>query len=119
MAGIVKRDDERGDDLLDILREELESTLRSLGSNDRAARDIVASYIERVQLRAGGDRYWIPHRRDLLRRIEQIVAAFDGKNHDELCHRYGLTRRTLRRYLAYWKKMQEEGEAGASDKTTA
>lgn len=97
------------DDLLNILREELETAMQSLGVSEGAARDLVASYIDRVQMRAGGDRYWIPHRRDLERRCEQVVATFDGTNHEEVCTKYGITRRTLRRYLTYAaSKVKEE-----------
>jgi hypothetical protein len=89
------------DDLLKILREELETSVQALGIDGATARDLVAAYLERIQMRAGGDRYWIPHRRDLERRCEQVVAACSGNNHEEVCTRFGITRRTLRRYLAY------------------
>lgn len=90
-------------DLLKMLAEELESSARALGINDPAARDLVAAYLDRVRMRAGGSEYWIRKRGDKLAQCAEIASAFDGKNHREVCERFNISARTLRRRLSQWR----------------
>jgi Mor family transcriptional regulator len=91
--------DERPDnELLELLHVEVEALASAAGLPSHTARDLARRLCERVMHRAGGDRLYIPSGRD-IRRQEALAALRAGASRAEVCRRYGVTRRTLQRWL--------------------
>jgi Mor family transcriptional regulator len=88
-----------GNELLTIVREELEQGAPMVGINGRAARDLARAVCERIILRAGGKQCYIPLE-DRSRLRAEALADFTGDNHDEVCSRYRISRKTLLRWCS-------------------
>jgi Mor family transcriptional regulator len=78
----------------DITRAVREAT----GLHECYASSLGAAILERLQTRWGGDRIYVPQV-DRPARDAAIREAFTGRNHDEVCRQFGISRRTLYRIL--------------------
>lgn len=87
------------DDKAAAVRTDITRAIReATGLHERFAVEISDGILHRLQQRWGGDRIYIPSK-DRAARDAAIRAAFDGRNHDEVCRRHGISRATLYRIL--------------------
>jgi Mor family transcriptional regulator len=86
-------------DLVSVLEQEVRATARSFGVS--AADAMAASLIDRVLLRLGSGRVYIPKRETLRRNHArvQIRASFTGNNLHQLAADFGMSPRHIRRIL--------------------
>lgn len=85
-------------ELIEIITCEVERGAVMVGVNARGARDLAKAVAERIMIAAGGRQLYVP-RRDAVSDRQACVMEFNGRNHAELCRRYGISRRTLRRWV--------------------
>lgn len=87
------------DDKAAAVRTDITRAIREVtGLHERFASDISDGILQRLQQRWGGDRIYIPSR-DRAARDAGIRADFDGRNHGEVCRRYGISLATLYRVI--------------------
>lgn len=88
-----------GDDKAAAMRNEITSAIReATGLHERFANELSDEILSRLMTRWGGDRLHVPAC-DRAARDEAIRADFNGRNHDEVCRRHGISRRTLYRLI--------------------
>jgi len=88
-----------GDDKAAAMRAEITSAIReATGLHERFATEISDEILARLMTRWGGDRLHVPAR-DRAARDAAIRAEFDGRNHDAVCRRHGISRATLYRVI--------------------
>lgn len=96
------------ENLLDIVRAEVEAGAPMVGVNGRAARDLAQAVVERIAMRVGGQELYVP-KRDKVRMRRQAVTEFNGVNGRHLCKKYGISERTLRRWLVQTRGTRQVG----------
>lgn len=79
--------------LTTILRERI-------GYNERYASQIAEDILLGLRDRYGGDELYIPKTANRLARDAAVLTAFDGRNRDEVCRTYGISRTTFYEILA-------------------
>lgn len=88
-----------GDDKAAAMRNEITSAIReATGLHERFASELSDEILSRLMTRWGGDRLHVPAC-DRAARDEAIRADFDGRNHDAVCRRYGISQATLYRVI--------------------
>ncbi|MCC5809880.1 MAG: helix-turn-helix domain-containing protein [Ectothiorhodospiraceae bacterium] len=87
------------DNVLEFIRVEVQDCLRTRGVSNQVAEDSARAVTERVMLRYGGTPQYVSKTRRQERR-EAALRDFSGDNHDAVCRRHGISRRTLYRWLA-------------------
>ncbi len=88
----------QGNELLDTLREETMAAARRMGIGKRLAHLLARSLEERIRMTLGGRRSYIP-KPDTEERDRQIRERFNGRNHSDICHEFGIAKTTLYRIL--------------------
>lgn len=88
-------------DLLDDFFQITHDELKSLGFEQDKAHIMAVRIMDTVQQRVGGTMVYIPKKTaDLIKqRNEQIIAQFNGSNHNELSHRFQLCTQQIYRIL--------------------
>lgn len=98
---------EQKNDFLEIIEHEVQTCiLRFSPLDQRMARDLARSISERVQLRAGGDTYYVPHGRRGLR-AKALEKLRDGYTPAAICREFGVSRRTLQRWETAKKRSND------------
>ena len=69
----------------------------SLGLHERFATEAADAVFDKFRAHFGGEMPYMPKRDP--RRREKALREFNGRNHDEVCRRYQISRRTLERYV--------------------
>lgn len=83
---------------IDDLREEVIQAALVEGVHPGTAANI-ADRVEDVMRRTKGGIEHYVHGIDIDKRNEQLMSEFTGKNHDELCRRYGIGRRQIQKII--------------------
>lgn len=82
------------------LRDEVRQMLiREAGQRESIASEIGAMVEQHVRRNLAGEKVAVMSRRERAARAEQIRAEFTGRNRADLCTRYRLCERQLRRIL--------------------
>lgn len=78
------------------IQEDLEQVAVQFGMNKALAQDLAKAMLARMLKTVGGD--YLP-KVDKAARNKAIKARFNGVNHEEICHEFGVSKATLYRVL--------------------
>jgi Mor family transcriptional regulator len=82
-----------------VIEQEARAVALSFGM--AAPDDVASALVERLMLRLGGDRLYLPKKRTESRaRHQEIRARFRGDNVADLAREFGLTARSVRRIVS-------------------
>jgi Mor family transcriptional regulator len=85
-------------EILALLHEEVRTEVTEAGLDPDKADRAAARVVERFCHVYAGNRVYVPINKQASKRRE-VLEDFDGTNHDEVCRKHRITRRTLYRYL--------------------
>lgn len=86
------------EELLDVIREELEAQHRRMNVADTITREVWEGLEHRLRFRAGGSELtYIRRRQDTSARDADIRRRFNGRNANELGREYNISARHVRR----------------------
>jgi len=93
-----------------VLGEIVQAKLTANAINAQLVSQITANIIDALANKHGGKNVYLPNlykqRADSKQR--QILADFNGKNHDEVCQRYNITRYWLTKLVEKAKAHEQE-----------
>ena len=69
------------------------------GLNEALASQFAAAVLRGLQRLRGGDELYVPKGQGTARRDAEVRAAFRGNNREEVCRRFGISRRTFYRIV--------------------
>ena len=85
-------------DILEQLHMEVRAVVDEEGLDPERANRAAARVVERFCHVYAGNRIYVPINKQASKRRE-VLEDFNGSNHDEVCRKHRITRRTLYRYL--------------------
>jgi Mor family transcriptional regulator len=83
--------------LVSVIEQEARAVAASFGVS--VPDDAAAALVQRLLIRLGGERLYLPRRRAALQRHEEIRARYTGGNVADLAREFGLTTRSVRRIV--------------------
>ncbi|MFW6021663.1 MAG: Mor transcription activator family protein [Guyparkeria sp.] len=83
------------------------------GIDKDVAGDIARAVLDDLRQELGGDEYYLPK----PSKRAAALADFDGRNHDQVCRKHGIARRTLRAWVR--ADMVERRASRSGDTKTA
>ena len=81
------------------IQQETEQAAQGFGIDTKLSRDISAAITNRLRTLFGNSTVYFPGLADQPERYAAIKRDFDGKNHNEVCKKHGISRSTLYRAL--------------------
>ena len=88
------------DSIIKILKDEiLDALLESELCDEKLANEITRNAFKGIQNRLGGCKVYVPKNKETDYDYAEIRAAFDGRNHAEVCRRFGISLKTFYRAI--------------------